>query len=278
MAGLSADADFLDLYEIPLLSGRRLVPEEVVVSQFSPLWEVRKLLINETAADRLGVGVGDVLEFSYGPTSHEVVGVFRDFHFRTLHTAISPLFIAPGVFERQAYLSLRVDMVLLDDILAAIRSIWKEYEPNRPFEYTFMDESLASRYEDGRRLSRAFTLSSALAIAIAAVGLLGLIAYAAEARTREVAIRKVLGASEPGIMWLLTKELLIVVLASSLLAHPIAYMATSEWLQSFAYRIPVTPVYFAVGTLASLAIALATTSIQAMRAARANPAEVLAHH
>jgi putative ABC transport system permease protein len=184
----------------------------------------------------------------------------------------------PGIFEVQSFLTVGIDSPDIRAALKRIDDVWKEFEPNRPAEFDFMDRDRAAQYAGESRLSRLFAMSSGLAIAIAALGLLGLIAFAVEIRGSEVAVRKVLGASEMSVVGLLAKEFVVLVGLSSVLAYPVSYVVMSQWLQNFAYRIPISPVYFVAGTAASLMITMATIAWQTVKAARANPVDALAYH
>jgi putative ABC transport system permease protein len=160
----------------------------------------------------------------------------------------------------------------MPDVLAHIETVWKKL-PGRPFIFSFLDEDIDLLYHQELRMRTLYVFSSGLAIA--SLGLLGLVAYTAEVRTKEIGIRKVLGATEASIVSLLTKEFLLLVGLASLLAWPIAYYTMGEWLQNFAYRIDLSPAYFIASTGVALVITLITIAYQALKAARANPIEAL---
>jgi putative ABC transport system permease protein len=273
---LLTDADFLDVYQIPLVEGRGFFSTEVLASQDPPMEAANHIILNETAANQLGVRAGDLV--TYWGKAREVVGVVKDFHFLPVRQAIGPYALVPGIFEVQSFLTVGIDSPDIRAALKRIDDVWKEFEPNRPAEFDFMDRDRAAQYAGESRLSRLFAMSSGLAIAIAALGLLGLIAFAAEIRGSEVAVRKVLGASEMSVVGLLAKEFVVLVGLSSVLAYPVSYVVMSQWLQNFAYRIPISPVYFVAGTAASLMITMATIAWQTVKAARANPVDALAYH
>ena len=152
---------------------------------------------------------------------------------------------------------------------------WQELVPDQPFDYYFLDESFNSLYREDERLGRIILNFAILAIIVACMGLLGISVYSAQRRTKEIGIRKVLGASDLSIMRILTKRFLILILIANLIAWPLAHYATSRWLQNFAYRIEISWEVFALSTIVALVIALLTVSYQAIRAARANPVETL---
>ncbi|MDP6037609.1 MAG: FtsX-like permease family protein, partial [Candidatus Latescibacteria bacterium] len=145
----------------------------------------------------------------------------------------------------------------------------------RPFNYWFLDEILQNAYFQEQRFGQAATIFSGLAVFVACLGLLGLAAFTAEQRTKEIGVRKVLGASIPNIIMLLSKEFLALVLISNIIAWPIAYYLMSQWLQDFAYHIDLSFLTFIAGGLLALLIALATVSLLAFRAARSNPVDAL---
>ena len=270
-----ADSDFPETYQIPLVEGRGFRPNEVVSSPLALIHRVNHLMLNQKAARLLGVSAGD--RITYWGKTVEVVGIVRDFHFLPLHDAIGPYAILPGVFEVQAYITCRLDTPDPKGTLERMDAVWREFEPSRPDEFDFMDRDRALQYEGEQRLSRLFTLSSGLALAIAALGLLGLVAYAVETRAGEVAVRKVLGASEIGVVRLLSRELLILVALSSFVAYPLSYLAMSQWLQNFAYRTPIRPTDFVIATAVCLLVTILTIGWQTLKAARSNPVDALAY-
>jgi len=276
---LLTDPEFLDTHEIPLLSGRQFTLQDfsTALNTGGAINGARNILLNETAAQQLDVQVGDLVKIpgTSNDVTRNVIGIFKDFHHITLHHTINPLMLLPVINERQSFITVRVDMQNLPEVLARLEKTWKRFEPDRPFEFRFMDEARDQNYRRELRLSRIYALSSGLAIAIACLGLLGLIAYTAEVRTKEIGIRKVLGATEVSIVSLLTKEFLVLVTLASLLAYPVAYYTMNSWLQNFAYRIDLSPTYFIASTGVTLMITLITIAYQALKAARANPIEAL---
>ena len=267
------DHDFLDTYQIPLLSGRNFTPQDFSVHESSDAPNALKILLNETAAKRLNVQTGDHIEFT--GASREVIGIFQDFHNRSLHETIRPLMLFCSRNENQIYMTLSINTQNLPDIMAHLETVWKKFHPDRPSQFVFVNDAFDQLYQSEMKLRTLYAVSSGLAIAIACLGLLGLIAYTAEVRTKEIGIRKVLGATEVSIISLLTKEFLLLVALASLLAYPIAYYTMNDWLQNFAYRINLSPIYFITSTGAALVITLITIAYQALKAARANPVEAL---
>ncbi|MBT3606572.1 MAG: FtsX-like permease family protein [Candidatus Latescibacteria bacterium] len=263
------DPDFLNTYDIPLLSGRDFILQDFSQDNLN----AHKILLNETAAKQFNVKVGDSIQFEN--KSREVVGIFRDIHNRSLHEAIRPLILLCGRNEEQIYMTLQINTQNLPDVMAHLETVWKTFHPDRASGFVFVDDAFDRRYQTEMKQSKLYAVCSGLAIAIACLGLLGLVAYTAEVRTKEIGVRKVLGATDVSIVSLLTKEFLVLVALASLLAWPIAYYALNDWLQNFAYRIELSLVYFIASTGVALVITLITIAYQALKAARANPIEAL---
>ncbi|MFN7119163.1 MAG: ABC transporter permease [Saprospiraceae bacterium] len=247
------------------------------------------LLLNEAAAKEFGltdpIGARLVSNdgFLNGPngeqTIYTVVGLVKDFHFQSLHQAITPLiFINTERFGANAGNGLMLVRVKPDNFqqtLSQIEQLWKSFLAEQPFGYSFLDENLAALYQAEQRTQRIFGFFSVLAIFIACMGLLGLAAYAISQRTKEIGIRKVLGASVLKVTLMLSKDFLRLVFIAAVVAFPIAWWGMSRWLEDFAYRINIEWWIFAVALLLAVFIALLTISFQAIRAAVANPVKSL---
>ena len=205
---------------------------------------------------------------------YTVVGVVKDFHLESLRKKITPLFIGctTHIFNS---LSVRIKTENVPATLSFLESKMRQVDPFRPFEYAFLDDTFDAQYREEERLSRVFSYFAILAIFIASLGLLGLASFTAEQRTKEIGIRKVLGASVSGIVLLLSKEFTKWVLVANVIAWPIAYFTLHKWLEGFAYRTSLTLTAFIVSMVVSLGIALLTVSYQAVRTAIANPIESL---
>jgi putative ABC transport system permease protein len=204
-----------------------------------------------------------------------VVGVVRDFHFESLHQRIAPMIFVipdPNFGYNQVAVKVGGD---LPAALAHIRATWSKFVPDFPLDYDFLDQQYGRLYEAEQRQGRLFTVFAGLAIFIACLGLFGLVTFAAYRRTREIGIRKVLGAREVDIVGLLSREFLLLVAVAFLFAVPVAWWAMSRWLQNFAYRTAIEWWVFALSGLAALAIALLTVSYQSIRAALINPVRSL---
>ncbi|HEY1212744.1 MAG TPA: FtsX-like permease family protein, partial [Bryobacteraceae bacterium] len=204
---------------------------------------------------------------------YHIIGVVKDFNFNSLRENVTPVVL----FLRRDFgrLALRVNTANIHQLAGQIETEWRKMAPSQPFAYSFMDEEFNNIYRSEQRMGGISLSFSVLAIFIACLGLFGLTAYAAEQRTREIGIRKVLGASVTGIIRLLSKDFLRLVVLAMLLAFPFAWLAMHYWLQDFAYRITIGWEIFAVAALIAVVIALLTVSFQAVRAALANPVKSL---
>ncbi|HEY4061662.1 MAG TPA: ABC transporter permease [Puia sp.] len=205
--------------------------------------------------------------------AYRIIGVLKDFNFNSLREVVTPL--ALFLQEDRGSFAMRVHTTHMSQLVQEVENGWKKIAPGQPFSYSFMDEDFNTLYKSEQRMGGISLSFSLLAIFIACLGLFGLAAYAAEQRTREIGIRKVLGATVGGIMRLLSRDFLRLVLLSALIAFPFAWWAMHRWLQDFAYRISIGWEVFALAAVLSVGIALLTVSFQALRAALANPVKSL---
>ena len=244
------------------------------------------VIINESMVRRLGwESAEDAVGRSMGPAGQDgelqrrVVGVTEDFHFASLHQPIGP-FVLDRMADQQLpffgrYLAIRIAPDDVRGTLTAIERTWKEFLPDRPFEVLFVDQELDQLYKAEENLGRVAGAFSVLAILIACLGVFALAAYAAEQRKKEVGIRKVLGASVPALVMLLSRDFVRLVLVAFVVAAPVTYFAVQQWLGAFAYQVPVGPGAFVVAGALALGIALLTVSYHAFRSATANPVTTL---
>jgi len=209
--------------------------------------------------------------------TYTVIGIVKDFHFQSLHQKIAPLvFNYSGKFgDVSNTTALRIKATQFNEAVVAIETTWKKFIKDRPFHYSFLDQTLARQYHSEHTTQKIFTIFSSLAIFIACIGLLGLAAYTTQQRTREISIRKVLGASVGSIVTMLSKDFLKLVLIAACIAFPVAWWGMHKWLEDFAYRIPISWGVFAIAALSATFIALFTISFQAIKAAIANPVKSL---
>lgn len=173
------------------------------------------------------------------------------------------------------FLSLKLKSGSAKESVAALETLWAEFSPNKPFDYFFMDEDFDAYYKEDIKTSRLFTAFSILAIFIACLGLLGLISYTAERRTKEIGIRKTLGASLSSILILLSKDFTLWIIVANIISIPVVYYFMSNWLEEFAFRISINPLTFVFAGIATILIALLTAAYQTLKAALTNPVESL---
>ena len=198
--------------------------------------------------------------------------MLKDFHMHSLHLSIMPLYIFLDP-ARSNRVSIKLRGGDIPAALAAIRRTWERFAPEYPFEHSFFDEIFDRAYRVERRLGTMFSAFAGLAVLIACLGLLGLASFTAEQKTKEIGIRKVLGASSSGVVVLLSREFMKWVVVANVIAWPVGYFAMRSWLESFAYRIDLTVPMFLGATLAAFFVAAATIGAQTCRAAAANPAD-----
>ena len=238
------------------------------------------ILLNETAVKFLGLKdpLGKYVLQPNGPnqfTRFRIVGVMKDFNIASLHEKITPVCFTLMRGNNEGYLCIRLTGKNTQGIIKSVESIWKDFSNRQPFQYSFFAEEFNKNYETELKTGRIFILFSILAIFIACLGLIGLITYMTTVRTREVGIRKTFGATKSIIVSLLSKEVLILILISSLLAYPFAYFGIKFWLETFAEKISVSPLIYIVSSIIGLAIGWISIIYQALKAAALTPAQSL---
>lgn len=268
---VSIDEEFFNTYGIKVIAGRNFSKE--IRSDDSLAF-----VINEAAVRALGwksneEGVGK--DFSYGGTRGKLIGVVNDFHFESLHQEVTPMIFVPIEQAGANYLTVKISSSEMKQGLSHLEKLWKSMLPGRPFEYQFMDERYARLYEAEQKEGKLFTIFSGLAIFIACLGLFGLATFNTMQRVKEIGIRKVLGASLPNILTLLSREIVILIIAANLIAWPVAWYFMNEWLHSFAYHIDMNIAVYLLSALACIAVALITVSTQTIKAAMTNPSNTL---
>ena len=231
-------------------------------------------ILNETAVKSMQLDNPLGSRFSFEGRPGTVVGVVRDFHFGSLRDEIPPLVLQMNPEDLDA-LSVKIAPGHTEEVLSLLESRWQELAGDYVFEYEFLDEAIDSFYHSERHIALVLSWSTALAVVIACLGLLGLAAFSAERRTKEIGIRKVLGSSVSGIVRIVTREFLILVTVANVIAWPVAWYLMSRWLESFAYRIDIGWEIFALSGGIVLALALVTINFVTIKAARANPVEAL---
>lgn len=262
------DHDYLHTYGIELVAGRDFIPGNALDSS--------RFIINEATASALGFETSqDAIgkRFRIGGRDGDVVGVVKDFHHASLHRQIEPLalYLLPDYYSR---ISIRMSGDQLQN-MKAIEHAWKRNFPTTVFDYAFEDDKLQNSYRQEDRFAKLYLVFSTISIIIASLGLFALISYSVERRTKEIGIRKVLGASVLQISTLLSKEFLILVVISCAIAMPLGWYATHEWLQNFAYHINPGATLIISSGLVTLTLALATLGVRTVRSALANPVNSL---
>jgi len=269
-----ADSAYFKLYQIPLVAGRYSRASDSLTKEY---------VINEAYAKFLGFKnmnevLGKIIDRGE-KDQYTIVGVIRDFNMKSIHSAITPLvyvnlprnfsvyhvLLNPNDAEKNTWKS----------AIAKMETAWKEIYPENDFEYSFLDESIASFYKKEQNTSKLLGWATGLAILISCLGLLGLVMYTTTQRTKEIGVRKVLGASVSQLVSLLSKDLLLLVFIAIIVAAPLAWLALNNWLQDFAYRTPLSFWIFVIAGAFMIFVALLTLSIQTIRAALKNPVGAL---
>jgi len=265
------DYNFLDLYGIELLEGRNF--SKGMTTDIEQAY-----LLNQTAVKAIGWKAPIGKRFNqWGNKDGAVIGVMDDFHFLSLHRKIEPLVLSliQNEWEEATHLSIKISSNDIAGTLSFIEKKLIEFSPESPFSYSFFDERIDRMYRSEQKLGQSFIYFTLITIFVACLGLFGLTSFTAEQKTKEIGIRKVLGASVSGIVYLLSRELVKWVLIANLIAWPLAWFFSNRWLQNFAYRINVNIWTFILSAALALAIALITVSYQSVKSARANPVDSL---
>lgn len=262
------DYDYISQYKMKVVAGRAFSKEFAMDT-------TEAMVINETAARQFGYNKPEEAigrKFNQWGRQGTIIGVVQDFHFRSLQKNIAPLTMRMEPREAQL-LSVNLVPGNITASVSAIESKWKEILPNRPFNYFFMDEFFDRQYRSEERFGTLFFYFAILAIVISCLGLLGLASYSAMQRTREIGIRKVMGASVSNIIGLLSRDFLKQVIIAFVIAVPIAWFCMHRWVDTFAYRSSISWWIFAISGALALFIAMLTISLQALKAALADPVE-----
>ena len=277
----AVDPYFLPAYGIKLVKGRNFDPKNSA-DNFGAL------IVNEAFVRKFGLknAVNDRLPGKF--PDHRIIGVTEDFHYASLHDKVEPLALMvrfdslrKGIENINVQSSMQPDVSVrlspgnLADKVAILQQTWKAVAPNKPFRFTFVDDDLQRQYEAEQRLVRIVTIASGLSILIACLGLFGLATLAVVRRTKEIGVRKVLGASVTSIVSLLASDFLKLVLIATIIATPIAWYAMHRWLQDFAYKIDLTWWVFALAALLVMVVTFVTVSLQSVKAALTNPVKSL---
>ena len=260
------DYDYIETLKLEMAMGRSYSREMAM--------DTATAIINESAVRALGLTdpLGVVLESWRTLT---IIGILKDFHFRTLHYDVAPLILILNRSGRVRFLSIRIRSSDISGTLSHIRQVWEQFAGGQPFNYSFMEEDIERLYAAEIKTGQISSVFSFLAIFIGCLGLFGLAAYTAEDRTKEIGIRKVLGASIGNVLVLLSREFAKLIMYAFCAAVPITYLVMNQWLDNFKFKIGITAMTFLIAGGMTLLIALLTVSYQVIRAASRNPVETL---
>ncbi len=269
---MTCDQDFADVLNIKMLEGR-------FMSRDFPS-DVDAVVINKKAAEYFGIDepVGKKIRIWWARKDFTIVGIIDNFHFESLHNEVRSMgYLLPEAIDstRRPFLLVKVRFQVTSDVLSGLRRAWQSMAGGLPFEFTFLDERIDNLYQNDNRAGSIVSLFSGLAIFVSCLGLFGLAAFVAEQRTKEIGVRRVLGAPLSNIMWLLTGQFIKWVIVANLIAWPVGYWVMNRWLEGFAFRASLSVWIFLVSGLAAVIIAAFTVSSQVIKAALANPAQSL---
>jgi len=264
---LAIDENFFDVFGVTLLSGRGYSKEFTA--------DTTNLIVNEKALEIMGMDVETAVgkPLTFWGKKGTIIGVVKNFNFKPLHHSIEPLILRLNTWGGSVVVRTRPGQT--EAAIGALGDIWKELNPAYPFSYDFVDQALADLYKTEKQLGSLFNIFSGLAIFISCLGLYGLSAFLAERRTKEIGVRKAMGASVPGVVYLLSQSFTKPVIIAMVVAAPLAWYGMTRWLAGFAYHVTIDWTIFLFAFLVALAIAWLTVSYESIKAARINPAESL---
>jgi ABC-type antimicrobial peptide transport system permease subunit len=263
------DHHFLDTYKLTLVAGRGL----------KPLENTTEFLVNETMLKKLGItnpeeALNKEIDLWEGEIVGLIVGVVKDFQSHSFKDEIAPVLMMP---EKNMYgqIGLKLASNEASATLIKVEIIWNRLFPNYVFEYKFLDDKIAAYYEQEKRLSQLYKLSAGIAIFLSCLGLFGLASFMIMQRIKEAGIRKVLGATKNNIVYLLSKEFILLIAIAFCIAAPVAWFFMNNWLEEYAYSIDITWTVFVIGGIGTMLIALSTVGYQAIKVANENPVKSL---
>ncbi len=276
MKSLGIDEDFVDTYKLEIIKGRNFSKDITTDAN-------QAFILNEAAVKKLGWGEAIGKEFQIEIHAAgiqikkgKVIGVVKDFHFQSLYNLIDPLVIYVNTSPFYSnFLNVKLAPGNWEEAIDMLGAKWEAFSQDKPFEFYFLDEEMKGFYDSEVRIGQIFTAFAVLSIIISCLGLFGLSAFSAQQRVKEIGIRKVLGANIGGILGLLSREYIILIIVANMIAWPLGWYFSKEWLASFPYRTGLNIGIFLVTFAGALVIALATVSFQSMKAATANPVKSL---
>jgi putative ABC transport system permease protein len=274
MAGINVDFDYLKTMSIRLVAGRDFNPGQ-------PTDSTEAVIINRVAAKELNLGknpLDKIIEVNTGGPEDfrkmRVIGMVEDINFEPLQRKTEATFFAP-LFPFYSYIFVRVSPQQMDAALTHIGSTWNRFVEGRPFSYTFLDEDLNQLYQTEQRLSTVVIGFAALAVVIACMGLFGLASFVTEQRTKEIGVRKVMGASVREILWLLVTDFLKLLVIANLVALPLAWFGAYKWLQNYSFHVEASWWLFVLPALLVVVVALLTVGYRTVKASLVNPVKSL---
>jgi len=275
LSNLGVDHGFFDTYGISLLAGRKFLPTD----HNADFAKIRSVIINTSGVRLLGIkspedAIGKEVVWGNQGRQYTIIGVVNDFHQEALQKPMEAMIFRP-VYSTYSTTSIKMKTLDKDKTVAAIDQVYKKFFPGNLFEYFFLDDQYQSQYDDDTRFRKIISIFTGLAIIVSCLGLIGLSSYTATQRTKEISVRKVLGASMINVVSILSVDFVRLVVVASVLALPIAYFSIHQWLQGYAYRITPGWLQFTLPALAIILIAAATVSFQVIKTARKNPAQTL---
>ncbi|MCW5911131.1 MAG: ABC transporter permease [Cyclobacteriaceae bacterium] len=270
-SNVNVDYEYLDVYNIQLKEGRKFSKEVSTDKDFA-------FIVNESFAKELGlddiIGTPAGMGWYANDTLGTIIGVAKDFNFNSLHYKINTLQMSVHPGWGYDEMSVKIDEAHVEEAIAYVKNVWEQHV-SYPFDYSFLDAHFESLYRSDKQMSAVVTIMAGLAILVSCMGLFGLAAITTARKTKEIGIRKVLGASETQITVLLSRNFALLILISFVLASPVTYLLLVKWLDSFAYRVAISPLLFLLGGVLALGIALLTICYHTIRSARRNPVKAL---
>ena len=273
------DQDFIRTYHMQLVAGRGLLPEDMTTLTDSA---TTKLIVNEEVVKGMGfksneAAINQPIRFNYltGELRGEIVGVVKNYHQRSLRDVYDPILFYYPKFANWSYISVHLKTADINQSLASFEKTYKNIFAGYAFEYFFLDDYFNRQYQADQRFGNIFSLFTGLAIFVACLGLLGLSSFVIKMRTKEIGVRKVLGASIPSLLLLFSRDFIILVGLASLIALPVIYFAASQWLSNYAFHVGLSVWMFALPPLLLLFISLATICLQSLKTALSSPTKNL---
>jgi putative ABC transport system permease protein len=270
---LWVDPSYLTVYKIPLLAGRNFSNQK---SADNNEFVINEMLARELLRDKPGISLSSLIGKHFGgDTLGSIIGICKDFNFNSLHYKIEPMFMMVQTGGMWGTMSVKIHGREAKQALHFIESAWKKVFPEYPFDYQFLDDHYKELYRTDAQVSQIVAIMAGLAVLISCLGLFGLACFSTEKRTKEIGIRKILGASVKDVVYLLSKNFVGLVLISNLIAWPIAWLVLHRWIQDYAYRVAISWWVFVLAGAVALLVALGTVSLLTIKAARRNPVNSL---